>query len=186
MADAARDIPRLTASEYLQLEKQATCKHEFVNGIVYARAGASRRPNFIATDITSILIAKLTPPCQPYALDVKVHVETATDERYYYPDVLVTCSDLDNDPYLITQPSLIVEVVSSSTEAADRGSKFDAYRKLPSLQEYLLVLQEKAQVEVFRRRTEWQPELYGLHDEINLESVKLSLPVAMFYRRITF
>ena len=92
----------------------------------------------------------------------------------------------EGDANLITQPVLIVEVASDSTEDYDRGEKFAAYRWLPSLQEYVLVQQTKPLVEVFRKRTEWQPETYGLTDEFALESVGLKLPVATFYRRVAF
>jgi len=186
MADPALSIPRMSATEYLQMEKQATRKHEFVNGIVYAMAGASRRHNIITNNVYGAISAGLSPPCQAFNLDVKVHNKGASEEQYYYPDVVVTCSDLDNDEYLIRQPSLIVEVLSPSTQDADRGYKFDHYRLSPSLQEYLLVHQERPRAELFRRRTEWTKEVYELNDEITFESVGLTAPVAAFYKRVTF
>ena len=186
MADAARNIPRLTAREYLELERDASCKHEFVDGIVYAMAGASRRHNLIAGDVFGALLRQVTPPCIVFQSDMKVHVKESTTERYYYPDTHVTCSDLDKDDQFSTMPVLVVEVASDSTEDYDRGEKFASYRLLASLLEFVLVQQTMAQVTLFRKRLEWQPEHYGLADEIVLESIQLRLPVALFYRRVTF
>ena len=186
MADAARDIPRMSASDYLALEKQATSKHEFVNGIVYAMAGGSREHSLIVGDVLTALVGQVKPPCQVFTSDMKVQIKAVSDECYYYPDTSVTCSDLDNDRYALTRPSLIVEVLSRSTEQADRGYKFDHYRFLPSLQEYVLVHQERACVEIYRRRTNWEKETFEPETEITLESVSVVLPVATFYRRVRF
>lgn len=186
MADVARSIPRMSAAEYLQMEKQATQKHEFVDGIVYAMAGASREHDLIAGDVFATLLAKLQPPCLAFTSDMKVRIRDASDECYYYPDTSVTCSHLDNNRYEITQPSLVLEVLSGSTEDADRGYKFADYKKLPSLQEYVLVHQERPRVEVYRRRTNWAKEVYEADAEFALESVRVTLPVAAFYRRVTF
>ena len=186
MADPALNIPRISAKEYLQMERQSPHRHEFIDGIVYMMTGASRRHNTIALVVQGLLRAKLVRPCRPYALDVKVQVQTATSERYFYPDVLVTCSDLDNDPYIIRQPSLIIEVVSESTKDFDRGEKFAAYKLLPSFAEYLFVQQEQPEIELFRKRTGWQAEKYGLNDVVSLESVQLTLPVSEIYSDIDF
>jgi Uma2 family endonuclease len=186
MADAARHIPRMSAGEYLEIEKQATCKHEFADGIVYAMAGASRRHNDIALNIVGLLNDSLPPECRADALEVKVQVKTTEQEFFYYPDVVVTCSNLDTDDYLIKQPSLIIEVLSPSTADADRGYKFDDYKKLASLQEYVLVHQERPCVKVYRRRTDWLQEIYGLDGEITFEGAGVTLPVATFYRRVRF
>jgi Uma2 family endonuclease len=186
MADPALNIPRISAKEYLEMERDATCKHEFIDGIVYSMAGASLRHNTISLDIRGLLRGRLARPCRPYAADVKVLIQTSTTERYFYPDVLVTCSDLDNDSHVIKQPVLIIEVVSESTKDFDRGDKFAAYRLLPSFQEYLLVQQDKPEIELFRKRTNWLSEAFGLADEIVLESVQLKLPVSAFYQDIDF
>jgi Uma2 family endonuclease len=186
MADAARDIPRMSATEYLQMEKQATSRHEFVNGVVYAMAGGSRRHNMIVNSIFAALSAGLRAPCEIFTVDVKVNVEATNEQDFFYPDVVATCSELDNDEYLIKYPSLVVEVLSRSTEGADRGYKFDAYKKLPSLQEYVLVHQERARVEIFRRRTDWQQEVYEPEAAILLDSIGATVPIAQFYRRIKF
>lgn len=186
MADVAHDIPRMSAAEYLQMEKQATNKHEFFNGIVYATGGVSREHDLIAGDAFAAISAKLEPPCLAFTSDMKIRIRDAADECFYYPDLSVTCSQLDNNRYEIAQPSLIVEVLSRSTEDADRGYKFEDYKKLPSLQEYVLVHQERARIEVYRRRANWQKETFESGDEITLESVRITIAVSAFYRRVTF
>ena len=186
MADPALSIPKISAKEYLEIERDASCKHEFVDGIVYAMAGASRQHNLISGDVFGALLNRLSPPCQVFFSDMKVHVKAHTSERYYYPDIHVSCSDLDNNDQFTSMPVLVIEVASDSTEGYDRGEKFEGYRMLPSLQEYVLVQQTKPQVELFRKRTEWKLETYGLADQFALESVGLKLPVAAFFRRVPF
>ncbi len=186
MADAALDIPRMSAKDYLALEKQSPVRHEFVNGLVYAMAGASKRHDAIALAVLTALDARLSPPCQPFSSDVKVHIRSAPDECFYYPDMSITCSDLDKDPYLVKLPTLIVEVLSRTTEDADRGYKFANYRTLPSLQEYVLVHQARPQVELYRRRNNWEKENFEFEAEITLESVGVTLPISAFYRRVGF
>jgi len=186
MADAARDIPRMSATEYLQMEKQATSRHEFVNGVVYAMAGGSREHNMIVGDVFAALLSRVEPPCTAFTSDTKVKVRAVSDECFYYPDATMTCSELDNDRCGITQLSLMVEVLSRSTEDADRGYKFDHYRLLPSLQEYVLVHQERARAEITRRRADWQNEGCEPEESILLDSIGATVPIAQFYRRMKF
>ena len=186
MTDLALTIPRISAKEYLEIERDATNKHEFVDGIVYAMAGASRRHNLISGDVFGALLNRLVPPCQVYSSDMKVHVKASTTERFYYPDTHVSCSDLDRDDQFNTMPVLVVEVASDSTGGYDRREKFEAYRLLPSLQEYILVQQTEILVELFRNRTGWQPETFGATDMMTLESIGLSLPITAFYQRVRY
>jgi Uma2 family endonuclease len=186
MAEAAREFPRCTAQEYLEFENDGSLKHEFVNGIVYAMSGASRRHNLIAGDLHTALNVHLPADrCQAYALDTKVRIRTLDEERYFYPDVFVTCSKLDSDAYSSNQPVLVVEVVSPSTEEFDKGAKFEAYRTLASLQEYGILSQEVRQLLLFRKRTGWTIEQYRDDDAVTFESVGLTLPVSTLYRRVT-
>ena len=184
MADPALNIPRMSAKDYLDLERMAASKHEFIDGIVYAMSGTTKQHDFISGDIYAALVNALKPPCDVFSANVKVHIETADAEAYYYPDVHVSCSDLDKDPLSSKMPSLVIEVASDSTADYDRGAKFVSYRKLPSLQEYVIVQQTHVRVEVFRKRTGWLAEVFGAGDTITLESVGVSLPVAQFYRRV--
>ena len=184
MADAALDIPRMSASDYLALERQSPFRHEFVDGVVDAMSGGSRPDNDMTNDVFVALMSRLAEPCRPYSNDVKVHIHALSKEQYYDPDVVVTCTDVDNGEYVLRLPSLVVEVLSSTTEAADRGYKFEDYKGLPSVQEYLLVHQERVCVEVCQRRTNWEQETFEADAEIALESVNFAVPVAAFYRRV--
>ena len=186
MTEAALSLPRLQAREYLELERQASNKHEFADGIMYAMAGAGRNHNLIVTDIVGAFLARLKAPCQIFGADMKVQVRANAAEHYFYPDAHVSCSDLDNAELFNSQPILIVEVASESTEYYDRGEKFGFYRLLPSLQEYVIVQQVTPLIEVFRRRTTWQPEAYRMTDTVRFESVELSVPVSAFYARVNF
>jgi Uma2 family endonuclease len=186
MADPALDMPRFTSAGYLELENDGAWKHEFVNGVVYAMSGASRRHNAIAGDFFSLVNAHLSPgPCQAFALDMKVHIKSGGDERYYYPDLFVTCAPDDRDEYASEQPVLIVEVMSASTEHVDRGAKLTAYTSIPTLQEYVLVSQDTVYAEVFRRKTGWSRETYTDAAEIVLDSISLTLPLPAIYRRVS-
>ena len=139
MADAARDIPRMSASDYLALERQSPSRHEFVNGVVYAMAGASKRHDAIAQSVLTALDARLSRPCFPFSSDVKVHIRSTPDECFYYPDASVVCSDLDTDPHLVKLPSLIVEVLSPTTRQDDIRIKLPEYRKIASLDAILYI-----------------------------------------------
>jgi Uma2 family endonuclease len=94
---------------------------------------------------------------------------------------LVTCSELDNDPHIVRQPVLLIEVLSDSTRDYDRDEKFERYRLLPSLLEYLLIEQDAQRLELFRKRSGWKAERYAPPDEITLESVNVTTPVISFY-----
>ena len=180
MAQTAPDL--ISIDDYLTGEQISELRHEYVNGRVYAMVGASDAHGLIALSIASELRRHLrSGPCQVFIADMKVRIEAATEDRFYYPDVLVSCAAADRERYFRRSPCLIVEVLSAATERLDRGEKFQAFCHLESLQEYVLVSQEKRLVEVFRRETDWRPEYYGDSDSIPLRSVHLELPVAVVY-----
>jgi Uma2 family endonuclease len=181
MSEPARRFPSVSPEEYLEREHDAAMKHEFVDGVVYMMAGTSRLHNAIALAIHGLLRGNLLKPCEAFALDIKVEVNIAKKKHYFYPDGLVTCSERDNDPLVVKQPVLLIEVLSDSTRDYDRGEKFEIYRHLPSLQEYLLVEQDVSRADLFRRRTGWQPERYSPPDEVLLESVQIKVPISAFY-----
>ncbi len=186
MADPALNIPRMSAKEYLELERNSPIRHEFVNGVVYAMTGTTKRHDLINGDSYGALLNHLQPPCIVYSANVKVHVDREETDAHYYPDVHVSCSDLDNDRLSSEMPILVIEVASESTADYDRGTKFASYRKLPSLPEYVIAQQAAPQVEVFRKRTGWQAERFGPADNLTFESIQLTMPVAHVYRRIKF
>lgn len=152
---AARSRRRYSYAEYLEYERDSGLKHEFVDGEILAMAGGSRRHNALAARVVAALELGRGRGCFAFQSDQKIRV-LATG-RATYPDASVACEPIESDPgdptgATITNPTLLVEVLSPSTEDDDRGDKWYAYQQLPSLQEYVLVSQSRTRVEVFRRQ----------------------------------
>jgi len=153
MAQSAPPRHHYTYAEYLTYERDSGLKHEFDRGEILAMAGGSRRHNALALRVGAALDT-VRGTCVAFQSDQKVRV-LATG-RATYPDVTVVCGNIEGDPAdpfdaTITNPTLLVEVLSPSTEQEDRGAKWRHYQLLPSLQEYILVSQETASIERFRR-----------------------------------
>jgi Uma2 family endonuclease len=135
----------LTVEEYMKLEESATIRHEYVAGEIHAITGATRRHNRIAGNIYATLLgAARGSDCRVYVETVKLR---AAEDTIYYPDVMVACGPDPGDPYVESEPCLVVEVVSSSTEATDRREKLAAYKRMPGLEAYLIVAQDRKWVE---------------------------------------
>ncbi len=182
-----KKLQRLSVAEYLEGEKDSPVRHEYVDGQIFAMAGASDRHNRISINLTSRLDDKLGDgPCEVFMADMKIWV---SETVYYYPDVVVACDGPGADEYYRKQPRLIIEVSSPGTEGIDRSEKLLAYKQIKSLKEYVIVSQIRVHVEVFRRgrgdRWSWEL-LTELSDELRLESVGLTLTVAEVYRRVKF
>ena len=182
---------RYTPAEYLALERAAEVKSEYLNGEIFLMSGASRRHNVIVTNIVRELSAQLRGrPCETYAIDMRVRVSDAG--LYTYPDVVAVCGEpMLEDRHLDTllNPTLIVEVLSPSTEAYDRGRKFEFYRKLPSLREYLVVSQDAAHIDRFVVDDfgRWTlTDASGLDATLDVVSVDCALRLADVYERIEF
>ena len=175
----------LSVEDYLKYEKDSPVKHEYVDGQIYAMAGASKQHVRIAGNVFNRLDDHLANhQYKPFISDMKVYV---SETLFYYPDVVVTCDD--PDPYYRREPILLVEVTSPITERIDRNEKLPAYKGINSLREILLVAQDRVLVEVFRRQPAdtWLPEvLTDLTEELHLQAVGLTLQVAQVYRRVTF
>lgn len=179
--------------EYLAWEENQTYRHEYVDGQVYAMAGSTKDHARIVGNLgTRLNIFLEGKPCEPYTVDVKVEV-TTHHRRYYYPDVVVTCEasyETPEDKYLILQPILIVEVLSPSTKRTDKVEKFNAYRHIAGLREYVIVAQDQMRVEVYRHEKAgevWQGEVFTEPEqEITFQSIGLTLRVATIYNRVTF
>ena len=143
----------LTPREYLEIERKAEVRSEYIGGRLYAMPGSNRLHNLIAGNILAALKTQLRgKQCETYAADMRVKI--APTGTYTYPDVITVCGEPRfEDPFVDTllNPTLIVEVLSTSTEAYDRGEKFAQYRSLDSLREYMLVAQNKSRVEHYRR-----------------------------------
>jgi Uma2 family endonuclease len=166
----------LSPVEYLQGEETSPIKHEYRDGEVYAMAGASNTHVIITLNIASLLRNHLRGRgCQAYIADTKAHIESIN--TYYYPDVIVSCDQKDKAfNNFLRYPCLIIEVLSPTTEAFDRGDKFADYRNLESLEEYVLISQTRVNVEIFRRNSEgqWGFYSYGQGENVHLASVDFS------------
>lgn len=179
--------PYLSVADYLAGERESKVRHEYVDGTVYAMAGASDRHNRIAGNIFSRLNEHLDgADCEPFISDMKIRVDL---KLYYYPDVVVTCDEVISDAYSRAEPSLIVEVMSPSTERIDRHEKLPAYQRIASLQEYVLARQDEMAIEVYRRQEggEWAVEVFNDPEEqMTFGSVGLTLHLGDIYRSVRF
>jgi Uma2 family endonuclease len=176
----------ISPEEYLEGEKVSQVKHEYIDGEVYAMAGASDAHVTITGNLFSVLRNHLRGSgCRVYMLDMKAQIQAIN--RYFYPDIMVTCDTQDKEfEYFKSSPCLIVEVLSGSTEGFDRGKKFTDYRHLKSLQEYVLISQDTMSVECFRRNEEGRWELYPYEkgEEVHLASVDFHCAIATIYEDV--
>lgn len=179
---ATRAHSDLTPQEYLAWEVQQPLRYEYFDGDVFAMAGGTLPHADIALNIASFLKSKVQSPCKVRNSDAKVGI--TADGPFVYPDVSVTCDERDRTAQSFSQhPSLIIEVISPSTEAYDRGGKFALYRRIEALQEYILVSSETKSVEVFRRDQKglWSFIPYTEAGDIELASLELSISIEDIY-----
>ena len=175
-----------TAADYLVWESAQLDRHEFLDGEVFAMAGAEDRHVTVSMNLAFALRQHLSgSPCRTFMSDMRLHVAAANS--YFYPDVLVTCSALDLDsPMLKTEPRLIAEVLSPSTAAYDRGVKFSHYRSLASLQEYLLIDLDTRSTDCFRKRDDglWVLHPFARGEPVSLASVALELRADQLFAEV--
>ena len=185
---AIKQSDYLSAEDYLEAEKSSPVKHEYHNGEIYAMAGASDEHVTIGINLTSLLRDHLRGSnCRIYGSDMKVQIDTVN--HFYYPDVMVSCDQRDREfRFFKKYPCLIIEILSDSTEAKDRGKKFQHYRSLQTLKEYVLVSQDQPQVEVFRKNQTglWVLHLFGQGDEVELLSLNITVPILSLYEDVEF
>lgn len=185
---AAKDVPPLlTPEDYFAWEAQQLEKHEYIDGKVYAMSGSSVNHSRISVRLTALFDNHLeSTHCITGNSDLKVNI--AESPNYIYPDASVTCDDRDKtSTRYITYPCLIVEVLSDSTEAYDRGGKFRLYRRNPALQEYLLVGSTRIEMDLYRKTEagQWLILNYQPGDIVELKSIDLSFPIEQVYRGLT-
>ncbi len=191
MNSAAAHVPFITAEEYLEGEKLAAVKHEYVNGRVYPlhpETGTSVRHNLISGEVYCLLKAHLrSVPCRTFIAEIKVQVKTERGECYYYPDVFVTSDAADDDPYIKRHPELVIEVLSPSTWQTDYLIKTADYRQTPSVEEIVLIAQDWPELVIFRRSEDWKAHAYTRLDSVvRFESVDFEAPLAAFYESAPF
>ncbi len=185
----SQEKSRITPEEYLVSERESEIKNEYVDGEIFAMAGANRDHNKISTNIVRTLGNQLLEkPCSIFSSDMKVRaIETCT-----YPDILIVCGneeydDENND--ILLNPTVIIEILSDSTEAYDRGDKFSHYQLISTFSEYILVSQYLCKVEKFSRQKD-ETWIYSKYDKpediITIESPNCELPLSEIYRKVNF
>lgn len=176
----------ISPEAYLEMEMASQERHEYVDGEIFAMSGASSPHNLITGNLYMAFRAHLRgKPCQVFMADIKLRVEAAN--CYFYPDLMVTCSETDRQSrYVMNEPMLVVEILSPSTALYDRDKKFAAYRQLPSLQEYVLVDAEQMGIDCYRRGEggDWILRPYGAGETVALRSLELTFPVDAAYQDV--
>ena len=180
----------LTPEEYLVWERKQPFKNEYHNGQIIAMSGANRWHNCITVDIAVQLSNQLMEKeCEVYISQMRVR--TSPEGSYFYPDVIVVCGEprFEDDTFdTLLNPIVVIEVLSPSTAAFDRGEKFEHYKQLTSLQEYILISQDSVRVEHYcRQETQWNRNTFQrLEDVLSLSSIECELPLRAISRRVVF
>ena len=183
----SKNYAYFTPEEYLEIERVSPIKHEYVQGQIIAMAGASKAHVIIMGNLSALMVNHLRGSgCISYAVDMKVRLPELN--LFYYPDLTVTCDDRDrvSDKTFILYPKLIIEVLSDSTEAFDRGDKFSDYKSIPELEEYALVHQKQVLVERFQRKSDnlWSPQIFQAGEQVVFESVGVMCEIADLYENL--
>lgn len=176
----------LSWAQYLRRSRESPVKLEYVNGRVYAMAGASGNHNRIAGNVFGELHRALKgKPCEAFVSDMLLKIALGEDELGYYPDVMVVCDPADRDPGHRTSPKVIFEVLSHSTSRLDRREKLLAYQALPSMEVYVILEQTSMRATIHRRANHWWPEIVeGEGAVITLDELGLRLPLQDVYDRV--
>lgn len=188
---AGQPQPRLSVEEYLEAERTSEVRHEYYDGEIFAMVGASESHVLIVSNLLATLHAQFRGgPCRVYANDMRVQV--ADTGLYTYPDLVVLCEEPrfweQEHRSTLLNPKLIFEVLSESTEAYDRGKKFEHYQALDSLTDYLLVAQDEPRIEHFTRREGgwFLTAARGLDSVLALPTIRCELRLSEVYERVTF
>jgi Uma2 family endonuclease len=178
----------MTPQEYLEWEPKQLGRHEYIDGEVYAMSGGTKPHNRIGGNLYIAIDHHLqNRGCEVYFSDVKVKVSPTSS--YHYPDIVVTCDERDRESnQVVLYPCVVVEVLSPSTEAYDRGGKFSFFRRISTLQEYVLLESERIGCECFRRNDQglWVLHPFETDDTLTLESIDFSIPMRSLYRQVNF
>ena len=187
MALRAKTQIQISEADYFRLEEVSEFRSEYVSGFVYGMAGGTDSHIQISFNLTRIIAEKLRGKCRAYQSEMKVRVEDADAGAFYYPDVTVVCGDQQfykSRRDVILNPTLLVEVLSESTQEYDKNDKFFAYQKIESFKEYLLVSQRKHAVQQYVRQANghWKIQAsIGINSSVYLESVDLEVPMGEIY-----
>lgn len=173
----------ITEAEYFAMEEESQIRLEFVDGQIYAMTGATGQHNTITGNVHGLLWYFLKGRhCRPFMEGMKVKI----DQNYVYPDVVVDCDFNEDYPLHTGKPTVIVEVLSDSTKRYDLTTKFDMYKTLDSLQEYVVIEQSFMRIDIYRRDDDWNAIRYEKGDEVEFQSIGLTVPIVEIYDRIIF
>lgn len=183
--EAARTLP-ISPEDYLAFEETSPVRHEYIGGEIHAMAGESVAHNTIVLNIATALRVKMRGgPCRVFVENVKLRFEVAREDVFYYPDVVVSCHPTGIERLFVRLPTLVVEVLSPSTENTDRREKKFVYQQIPTLEEYVIVAQDRREVTVFRRATGWVAEMHrGPEERVELRSVQQALTLPEIYEDV--
>ena len=179
---------KISEKDYLEGELISEIRHEYIDGTIYAMAGASTKHNSICMNTSSSLfngLKKRGSSCRVFSSDMKVKISDLI-KSFFYPDVMIVC-DFDNeeDDYYQNSPIIVVEVLSQSTRKYDLTSKKLHYFNIPTLREYVVIEQGFCQVEVFRKSEDWRSTAYFLGDDITFESIYIIVSIEDIYYQVT-
>lgn len=175
----------LSFEEFLVFEETAETKHEYIGGLIYDMAGASRNHNLICINLSGHLFNHLRgTPCRTFMADMLLRLRIGEDEISYYPDLMVSCNPEDNHNRYLTQPIIIIEVLSETTKRTDLREKFLAYQSIESVQEYITVKQDEKDITVFKRDNNWQAKHFRNDQMVDIESLKLEIAVNDIYEGV--
>ncbi len=171
----------ISEDDYLQGELLAETKHEYIDGQVHAMAGAGENHNLLSVNIATELKTRLKgTPCRIFIADMKVKVGA----NFFYPDVMVVCQEDNDSEYYKTAPVIIIEVLSKSTRRFDQTDKRLRCQRIPSLEEYVLIEQDKGEIQVFSKKDQWQSFYYYLGDNITFSSLGVTVGVEDIYYQV--
>jgi Uma2 family endonuclease len=174
-------LRQLSEEDYLQGELLADIKHEYIDGQVFATAGASENHNLLSLNMASELRSRLKgTPCRTFMADMKVKV----GDDFFYPDVMVVCQKDDENEYYKNAPVIIVEILSKSTRHFDQTDKRLRCLQIPSLEEYVLIEQDKGEIQVFSKKDHWRSFYYYLGGEITFSSLEVTVRVEDIYYQV--
>jgi len=170
----------MTVDEYLEFEEHSPLRHEYVNGAIYAMNGVSVAHACISGELASAVREHLRGgPCKVFSSDLKLLIRSDTDEIVYYPDMMVACQRQDWGTNYVRNPKLVAEILSPSTQHVDRREKAMSYRRIASVEEYVLLAQDDYEVTVQRRADNWRPQSYcGPQAQVEFRSIG---PLAQIY-----
>lgn len=181
----------ISEKEYLALDADSDIRYEYVDGEIFAMAGASRNHNLITSNVHVSLANQLrNRPCEVYQSDMRV--QTKADSAYRYPDIVVVCAEplfADTNPVSLINPTLIIEVLSESTAERDYEQKSHEYRQMPTVQEYVLISQTTARIQRYLKQDDvnWlYTDLTGLDQNLHLQSIDCTLEFGEVFRRVDF